>query len=70
MSGLARLYETLDLARVALRHLRVPGEHRAITCEFLKRRVFWSRRRRIEAWKKEMLAQFPMLLTTRIRPHA
>jgi GT2 family glycosyltransferase len=63
MGRAARWERTLGLARLALKHLllkKMP-EHRNITYEFLKRRLFWTKKSRLEAWKRETLEQFPML---------
>jgi hypothetical protein len=70
MGLLAGWERTSGLARLALKHLllkKIP-EHRNITYEFLKRRLFWTRKKRLEAWKRETLEQFPMLSQTRVPP--
>jgi len=70
MGMAARWERTLGLTRLALKHLllRKMPAHRNITYEFLKRRLFWTRTRRLEAWKRETLEQFPMLSTMRVPP--
>lgn len=60
LAGMARL------ARLVVRlvkHLRRndPVELRRETVEFLKRRLLWSRRRRLRAWQRETLERFPDL---------
>jgi GT2 family glycosyltransferase len=64
MGMLAGLERT---ARVALRIFKHfsrgdSREHRALTYEFLWRRLFWTRNRRIAAWKRETIERFPGLL--------
>jgi glycosyltransferase involved in cell wall biosynthesis len=50
------------LVRLA-KHIRNgdKGEQRSITAEFLKRRLFWTRRRRLEDWERETQKLFPAL---------
>ena len=63
MGALAGMERTLGLAKIMLRHMvfhHFP-EYRSITLEFFKRRLFWSRKRRIEAWEEETRSQFPSL---------
>lgn len=62
---------TMGLVRLAVKHLlfgKTP-ELRSTTYEFLKRRIFWTRRRRLEAWERETLARFPMLSKSRVPPY-
>jgi glycosyltransferase involved in cell wall biosynthesis len=63
MGTLAGLERTFGLALIMLRHvvLHQFPEYRPITFEFLKRRLFWSRKRRLEAWEQEMRELFPAL---------
>jgi GT2 family glycosyltransferase len=70
MGTLAGWERTYGLARHALRHLlfRNSPQHKGITYEFLKRRLFWSRKRRLEAWERETLERFPALSQTRLPP--
>ncbi|MCU1323321.1 MAG: glycosyl transferase family 2 [Acidobacteriaceae bacterium] len=53
-------------ARLVLRlakHLwrKDPAKLSAITVEFIKRRLFWSKRKRLQHWEKETRALFPRL---------
>jgi len=70
MNVLAGLERTLQLLRMTLRlvFLRKAPQHRAITREFLKRRLFWSKKRRLREWERETLERFPMLSNTRLPP--
>jgi GT2 family glycosyltransferase len=70
MNALAGFERTLQLLRMTLRHvfLRKAPQHRAITREFLKRRLFWSKKRRLREWERETLERFPMLSNTRHPP--
>lgn len=63
MGALAGLERTYRLLRLMLKHtiLRESSQYRKITCEFLIRRLFWSRKRRLLAWEKETRARFPWL---------
>lgn len=70
MGWVAGMERTQGLARLALRHFvfKETPELRSITYEFLKRRIFWTRKRRLQAWERETLEQFPMLSKTRVPP--
>ena len=63
MGRLAGLERTARLALRILRHSfgREPPELKALTCKFFLRRVFWSTRESIDAWRKDVLAKFPLL---------
>ena len=63
MGTLAGLERTFGLALIMMRHLilRHFTEYQSITCEFLKRRLFWSRKKRLAAWERETRTQFPEL---------
>jgi glycosyltransferase involved in cell wall biosynthesis len=68
---LAGMERTLGLAILAFRHLFLheSQEHRAVTYEFLKRRLFWTRKRRLDAWERETLMRFPSLSEARMPPY-
>jgi GT2 family glycosyltransferase len=70
MGVLAGLERTLGLAVVMLRHILFRDflQYQAITFEFLKRRLFWTRKKRLEAWRAETLRQFPRLSQTPLPP--
>jgi GT2 family glycosyltransferase len=63
MSALAGLERTWCLAKLAIKHwlFRDSPAHRSVTYEFLKRRLFWTRTKRLAAWRGETLKQFPKL---------
>jgi hypothetical protein len=65
MGFLGGIERTVSLVRQALKHLFLHDtpELRFITYEFLKRRLFWSKKRRLAAWKSDMLERFPQLET-------
>jgi glycosyltransferase involved in cell wall biosynthesis len=67
MGALAALERTARLIVRVYRHLRRKDnpELRAITYEFLRRRIFWTRRSRLQAWETETRALFPGLPDTR-----
>lgn len=70
MGTFAGLERTLSLVRLALKHLllRASPEHRSITFEFLKRRIFWTKRKRLAAWKHDTLDLFPALSRNQAPP--
>lgn len=70
MGVLAGLERTYGLARHALKHLLFQDspQHKSVTYEFLKRRLFWSRKKRLDAWQRETLERFPALAKTRTPP--
>ena len=70
MGVLAGLERTFGLATVMLRHILFRDflEYKAITFEFLKRRLFWTRKKRLDAWRAETLQQFPHLSQSRLPP--
>ena len=63
MGTLAGMERTYRLARHSLSQFLSQGspQHRRITYEFLKRRLFWTRKRRLRAWEEETLGRFPAL---------
>jgi glycosyltransferase involved in cell wall biosynthesis len=65
MGFLAGFERTFRLANRYLQQIRSKSDMRLrnISAEFLRRRVFWSRRKRIAAWKNETLQLFPDLPT-------
>jgi GT2 family glycosyltransferase len=70
MGVFAGMERTLGLAKLMLRHVLFHDspEHRSITYEFLRRRLLWSRKKRLAAWERETLQQFPSLSQTRLPP--
>jgi glycosyltransferase involved in cell wall biosynthesis len=69
MGTLAGLERTARLAGRALKHLwrKDAPVYRHTTREFLRRRLFWTRRRRIAAWQAETLERFPGLSVHNVR---
>jgi hypothetical protein len=63
MGTLAGLERTARLIFRVYAHLRRKDSPalRAITCEFLKRRLLWTRRRRLRVWEEETQRRFPEL---------
>lgn len=63
MNRAAGFERTLRLVVRFIKHLhrKDPNELRSITQEFLKRRLFWSRGRRLRAWEGETTRLFPEL---------
>lgn len=63
MSFLAGCERTARLILRMVQHMRRndPPALRRITLQFLKRRLFWSRTRRFQAWRQETLNLFPDL---------
>ncbi len=63
MGTLAGLERTLGLAQIMVRHLLLGHfpEYRSTTFELLKRRLFWSKKKRLEAWEEETRKKFPWL---------
>ena len=63
MGALAGFERTARLLFRLYTHLRRNDSPalRAVTYEFLKRRLFWTRRRRLRVWEEETQRRFPEL---------
>jgi GT2 family glycosyltransferase len=63
MGTLAGFERTLGLVKVMFIHVLFghDPEYRRVTFEFLKQRLFWSKKKRLEAWEEETRKKFPWL---------
>ncbi len=70
MGRLGRLERIVDLARVVAKQCLAKEsiQYRKLAIEFLMRRIFWTRKRRLAAWEREILQQFPDLSQRRQPP--